>query len=80
LVANWTAKRALDSPSSLVVVHFIGATPSSSSVGSMLRRIVMEIADFYEIDRPIPTNPKDLIQQFPEWLIEANLHGYYEIS
>jgi hypothetical protein len=65
-----------DHPERFVLAHYIGSTAASSDLGLMLHRIMSEISERYKItSKSIPSDIKDLIQQFPEWLAEAGARG-----
>lgn len=69
------AKAALESATNhdnaIMITRFIGATPASTQIRSLLGDICRQIAETYDDIRPISTNYQVLIQDFPQRLALA---------
>jgi tetratricopeptide (TPR) repeat protein len=68
LLANWAERHAAAHPDELLVMHFVGATPDSADLLSMLRRLIGEVYRRFRIDRAIPTQAADLRAAFQDAL------------
>ena len=77
LLANFLRSYREKNPEKLAVIHFIGATATSTSLSKMLFRVIGEIRDFFEDlrTREIPSDLNALIEAFPHWLNEAGKRG-----
>ncbi len=71
LVANWASKYRETHPDANPIIHFIGATPFSADSANMLRRIMAELKDRFEIPKEIPNKPDRLQKNFKRWLYMA---------
>lgn len=62
-----------DHPAAVIVSRFIGATPASSDVRALLERLFRQIARAYSPEeRAIPTDYRELVQEFPKLLALAH--------
>ena len=75
LLANWAMRYRTEHPDELVLMHFIGATPSSADGAAMLRRILGEFKRKFDIREEIPDHPDALRNAFPNWLNMAAARG-----
>ena len=75
LLANWASRYRKEHPDTFVLEHYIGATPASADWASMLRRIMGELKQRFEIDQEIPEQPDALRSAFPNWLSMAAAKG-----
>eukprot|EP01130_Rhizamoeba_saxonica_P003562 TRINITY_DN1494_c0_g1_i2.p1 TRINITY_DN1494_c0_g1~~TRINITY_DN1494_c0_g1_i2.p1 ORF type:complete len:1252 (-),score=224.23 TRINITY_DN1494_c0_g1_i2:30-3785(-) len=75
LVCNWVKYFRDNNPSRTILSHYIGCNPQSTDLGYMLRRIFMELKEAMGITRSIPSDLKDMVEAFPEWLGEASFKG-----
>lgn len=91
LIANWIKKHKEEYPDDFMVTHFIGGTADSADYVKILRRIMEEIRDRYEPKKKeteegirsfgkekedeIPTDPKKVVEVFPQWLAKASARG-----
>lgn len=77
LLANFIRTYQEKHADKLAVIHFIGATAGSASLGKVLHRVIGEIRDFFEElhTREIPSDLNALIEAFPHWLNEASKRG-----
>lgn len=64
LLAAWASKYAEENPDALMIAHFIGATPSSTDSVSMVRRILEELNQIFELRLDIPSGADELRVQF----------------
>jgi nephrocystin-3 len=68
LLANWVAHYRQVHPDTLILQHYIGATPYSADWAAMLRRLMGEFKRRMEIREDIPDKPDALRIAFPSWL------------
>jgi tetratricopeptide (TPR) repeat protein len=68
LLANWAFNYRTQHPGDLVIMHFIGASPYSSDWMAMLRRIMGEFKNRFDIQLDIPDGPDALRAAFANWL------------
>lgn len=54
-----------------VIYRFIGATPGSSDLRSLLESLCKQIAGAYGDQTPVPSSPRELIEDFPKRLAFA---------
>ncbi len=75
LLANWARQYREAHPDTLVLLHFIGATPYSTDWSAMLRRVLGELKRRFHIAEEIPDNPAALRAAFANWLHMAAAQG-----
>jgi len=68
LLANWAVQYRAAHPDTLVLMHFIGATPYSADWSAMLRRVLGELKRRFQIAEEIPGKPEALRAAFANWL------------
>jgi WD40 repeat protein len=68
LIAQVSKRIASECPDGAVVSRFIGATPSSSNIFSLLESLCRQIAEMYGTEITIPTEYKELVEEFHEVL------------
>lgn len=56
-------------------MHFIGASTVSGDWAAMLRRIMGELQQHFQLDGEIPEESNALREAFPEWLLNASQKG-----
>jgi len=72
LMAKAAEQVLSESPAAGYVTRFIGATPTSSDIRSLLENICRQISRIYGADETnIPTDYKDLVEEFPKRLALA---------
>jgi WD40 repeat protein len=60
-------------PETVIISRFIGATPSSTDIRSLLESLCTQIRDVYgDTETPVPSEYNDLVKAFPEWLQKAS--------
>jgi len=75
LLANWVKHYREAHPDTLVLQHYIGATPYSGDWAAMLRRLMGEFKRHMEIHPDVPDKPDTLRSAFPNWLHMAAAKG-----
>ena len=76
LISNWITEIQQKCTPQCVISHFIGCTSDSTNLGSMIRRIILEIVDYYSLPDPtLPTNLSALIGELANWLSVAGSRG-----
>lgn len=68
LLAFWSKRYRTSNPASFIITHYVGASPGSTSIPTMLRRIIGEIKLRYDLREEIPETPERILQTFPHWL------------
>ena len=71
LLANWALRRRERDPGKVLLMHFVGATPESSDLGSILRRLVGELKRRCDLPGEIPDRSDRLQAEFGDWLVAA---------
>jgi nephrocystin-3 len=62
-------------PDTFLVTHFIAASPASADWAAMLRRLIAELAGFYEFEIKVPDDPPGLREAFADALRQAATRG-----
>ncbi len=75
LLANWVTHYRQAHPDTLILQHYIGATPYSADWAAMLRRLMGEFKRHCNIQQDIPDKPDTLRSAFPNWLHMAAAKG-----
>lgn len=75
LLANWALRHRLDHPGTLVLMHFVGASQTSTDLCSMLRRILGELQKRFQLEGEIPDDSEHLQKTFVNWLSMAAARG-----
>ena len=75
LLSNWALRRREEHPDEHLILHFIGASPSSADWRRMARRIMGELKRRFDIEQDIPTDPGELRAAFAEFLYMADARG-----
>ncbi len=75
LLANWAAQYRAAHPGSLILMHFVGATPFSADWAAILRRLLGELKRNFQIMEEIPREPEQLAATFANWLHMAAVRG-----
>jgi tetratricopeptide (TPR) repeat protein len=68
LVAYWTERFRKRHPGAFVVEHYTGIGHGSGDRYSVIRNLLMEIAEHRGLDEKIPEEPGALVAALPEWL------------
>ncbi len=75
LLANWGIKYREEHPEDHVLLHFIGSSPDSINVTGLLRRVMLELKQHFELPDELPAQPDELREAFPLWLASAAMRG-----
>jgi hypothetical protein len=75
LLANWLQRYRAKHPDEVVLVHYIGATPSSADGLAMLRRLLGEFQRRLNVPVEVPDNPQKLYAVFAGALYQAAARG-----
>jgi len=81
LLSNWALSRfppsALDPQPSppFLLLHFIGASPDSANAIGLLRRIMLELKQRFDLPDEIPAEPAQIREAFPSWLAQVAGRG-----
>ena len=71
-MARFTEEASRHHPDWLVLGHFVGASPSSTSLRQMLRRLCMHLNRANGANEDAPQDIKELLKLFPELLTKAS--------
>jgi len=71
-LANWSIRRLGLQSDALILMHFVGATPDSVSLTSMLKRLMGQLKQHCHINGMIPEHPYALQEAFRTWLRSAS--------
>ena len=75
LLANWALAHREKHPGELVILHFVGASPSSSDWRAMLRRIMAQLVRSFSLELELPDQPDQLRIAFANALHMAAANG-----
>lgn len=75
LLANFAVDYAQKNPTTFVLPHFVGASPSSSDIRSVLHRLCLELKQVFSLQETIPEDFKDLCTTFSSMLESASFKG-----
>ncbi|MDB5035782.1 MAG: tetratricopeptide repeat domain containing protein [Chlorobi bacterium] len=68
LLAYWSERYRLENPDAFIITYYIGATSFGTDHLSILRRIMVEIRERYNLADEIPTSAAQIEQELPFWL------------
>lgn len=74
LIAHWSAVQRLRGEKIHVIEHYVGATSGGADHLMIIQRIIGEIARTWKLSDEIPTDPQQLVEQFPFWLAKVVDH------
>ncbi|MEK6258847.1 MAG: tetratricopeptide repeat protein [Planctomycetota bacterium] len=81
LLANWFLDRFPPSttdpqPSTpFALLHFIGASPDSANATGLLRRIMLELKEQFDLPDEVPAQADKIREEFPNWLTKVAGEG-----
>ncbi len=81
LLANWFLDRfplpTSDSQPStpFALLHFIGASPDSANAIGLLRRIMLELKERFDLPEDVPAQAEKIREEFPNWLTNVATRG-----
>ncbi len=68
LLAHWSARLVIDRPSITVITHFVGAGTFGSELPAMLRHLMLELVDLFDLPEEPVEDPAGLADQFLAWM------------
>lgn len=68
LLAYWANERQNSNPSEKIIAHYIGASTVGSNHTSLLRHIMLEIAERYGFSEEVPSLQESIERNFLPWL------------
>ena len=71
LLANWIAHYQNEHPNDFVMYHFIGGAPDSTDHYAMMRRIMEEMKDRFDLQDEIPAEHEKIAEAFPMFLAQT---------
>ncbi|MCK4824413.1 DUF4062 domain-containing protein, partial [bacterium] len=75
MLANWAFQYGESHPDEFVIMHFVGASASSTDWMAMLRKIMQELKRRFDIQQDIPDDKNELKLTFANWLSMAGVQG-----
>ena len=75
LIANWLQEFHKKNPNTFVFYHFVGSTPESTNYENILRRLVNEIKQHFNIEREISQDINEVQKTLPDLLTETGDTG-----
>ena len=75
LLANWGKRYRNNHDDVKVLMHFTGASALSGDWMAMLRRIMGELQESFDLQAEIPQDPNELRRAFPDWVSKASQKG-----
>lgn len=67
LLAHWAARVVLDRPDATVITHHVGAGTFGSELSALLRHLMLEITEHFDVGERITDDPTELADQFLSW-------------
>ena len=71
LLSNWALRYRAQHPDDFLLLHFIGSSPDSASATGLLRRIMLELKERFDLPDDVPSQPEQIREAFPEWLTKT---------
>ena len=71
LLANWALRYQEQHPNDFLLLHFVGASPSTANALAILRRIMLELKQRFVLPEDLPTQPDKIREALPDWLANA---------
>jgi len=71
LLANWGAEYQQNHADKLVIWHFCGSSADSTDPIVLLRRIMLSLKGFFDMEEELPGTPEAIMGQFGQWLAKA---------
>jgi hypothetical protein len=75
LLSSWFLYYRDQHPNDVLLAHFVGATPNSINVNSMLHRIMCELKRHFLLLEEVPTQANEIRKSFPMWLARVVKEG-----
>ena len=71
LLSNWALRYREERPDDFVLLHFIGGSPNSANATGLLRRIMLELKERFDLPDEVPSQPEKIKEVFPDWLTQT---------
>jgi len=71
LLANWAARYRAAHSADVLLLHFIGATPSSADASQLMRRIMHELKRRFGFADAVPSEPERIRTEFAQWMVRV---------
>jgi nephrocystin-3 len=71
LLALWAEEYKKTHSEELVIWHFCGSSADSTNPIELLRRIMLNLKTYFNMEEELPTIPEAIKEQFGEWLANA---------
>jgi len=68
LIAYFGNHHQKNHPDQFTITHFVGASPSAVDAAAVLRHILLEIRERFQIVEEVPETKEELIECLPRWL------------
>lgn len=68
LLAYWIAEYRKHNPGAFVVEHYIGCGEGTPTAHHVIRHIMLEIKERYNLPQEIPATSATLVSEFPAWI------------
>lgn len=68
LLSHWSEQFRRNNPEAFLITHYVGATASSTDFVGLLRRVMQEIHERYQLSEEPPADPDRIVHEFPQWL------------
>ena len=75
LLSNWALRYREQHPDDFLLLHFIGASPNSANATGLLRRIMLELKQQFDLPDDVPSQPEKIREAFPDWLTQTATRG-----
>lgn len=75
LLSNWALRYREQHPDDFLLLHFIGGSPDSANATGILRRIMLELKQRFDLTNEVPAQPEKIREAFPDWLSQTAGRG-----
>ena len=75
LLSNWALRYREQHPGDFLLLHFIGGSPDSANATGILRRIMLELKQRFDLPDDVPAQPAQIREAFPNWLAQTAGRG-----
>lgn len=71
LLASLVSSYREENPNAFIIEHYVGAGASASDAADVIRHIMLEIKERYQLTDAIPSQTNQLREEFPLWLAKV---------
>ncbi|MBC8145235.1 MAG: tetratricopeptide repeat protein [bacterium] len=71
LLANWAHGFRTHHPQDFVIEHYVGSSSRGSTHIELIRRVMLELNERFEISGTVPVTPSSVEEEFPLWLAKV---------